>query len=234
MRNLPPLIVVPVQINNCTRALHIFQQITSEKNLTPEMRRYGSDVDLVDQRKQDPHHPRACNEHDDDDDRADTAIEQAVGSASGSARATPSPLGGAGGVRVAMTPAQRGSGGRVARKPPLSSRSERKPPRYIYLQHVVFANLCGVDVLGATNSRLYCISAIFVSSRSEFNEFEGWFQTKCPCRMCSRALPPRPVGARGRASFCRRNYRFELWVSYHLLAFFLCRIVLLFLMYFVA
>ncbi|CAM9871179.1 unnamed protein product, partial [Ectocarpus sp. 12 AP-2014] len=46
------------------------------------------------------------------------------------ARARHSGLGGPGGVKVAMTPAQRGSGGRAARQPPVSSRSERKPPRH--------------------------------------------------------------------------------------------------------
>lgn len=38
-----------------------------------------------------------------------------------------------GGVKVVMTPARRGSGARVARKAPLSTRSERKPPRYFTL-----------------------------------------------------------------------------------------------------
>ena len=61
----------------------------------------------------------------------DSPVERPGGGGSKSTRARPAPVGLAGGVKVAMTPAQRGSGGRVARKAALSSRSERKPPRYL-------------------------------------------------------------------------------------------------------
>ncbi|CAB1108472.1 unnamed protein product [Ectocarpus sp. CCAP 1310/34] len=96
---------------------------TSEDNQTPEVRRCRSDGDLrVDQGD------RLCPPTSDEagDEEAGKPVEGVGGSGSGAAR--PSRLGGPGGVKVAMTPAQRGSGGRAARQPPVSSRSERKPP----------------------------------------------------------------------------------------------------------
>eukprot|EP00903_Cladosiphon_okamuranus_P008755 g8387.t1 len=65
-----------------------------------------------------------------EDDRAGNPLETPGGGGSDSTRARPAPAGIAGGVKVAMTPAQRGSGGRGARRAPLSTRSERKPPRH--------------------------------------------------------------------------------------------------------
>eukprot|EP00752_Nemacystus_decipiens_P006484 g5838.t1 len=74
--------------------------------------------------------PSGYSSDEQDDDGADNPVERPGGGGSESSRATPAPVGIAGGVKVAMTPAQRGSGGRVARKAALSSRSERKPPRH--------------------------------------------------------------------------------------------------------
>lgn len=103
------------------------QTATSEDNQTPEVRRCRSDGELlVDQG--DRLRPPTSDEA--GDEEAGKPAEGVGGSGSGAARARPSGLGGPGGVKVAMTPAQRGSGGRAARQPPVSSRSERKPPRY--------------------------------------------------------------------------------------------------------
>ncbi|CAM9439253.1 unnamed protein product [Ectocarpus sp. 4 AP-2014] len=103
------------------------QTATSEHNQTSEVRRCRSDGDLlVDQG--DRLRPPSSDEA--GDEEAGKPVEGVGGSGSGAARARPSGLGGPGGVKVAMTPAQRGSGGRAARQPPVSSRSERKPPRH--------------------------------------------------------------------------------------------------------
>lgn len=108
--------------------IRMYQQTaTSEDHQTPEVRRCRSDGDLlVDQgdRRRSPESDEAG------DEEAGKPVEGVGGSGSGAARARPSGLGGPGGVKVAMTPARRGSGGRAARQPPVSSRSERKPPRY--------------------------------------------------------------------------------------------------------
>ncbi|CAM9974606.1 unnamed protein product [Ectocarpus sp. 8 AP-2014] len=103
------------------------QAATWEDNQTPKVRRCRSDGDLlVDQG--DRLRPPTSDEA--GDEEAGKPVEGVGGSGSGAARARPSGLGGAGGVKVAMTPAQRGSGGRAARRPPVSSRSERKSPRH--------------------------------------------------------------------------------------------------------
>lgn len=100
----------------------VLQQNVSDNVRAAGLKSRGGDGDPVDQ---------PCGEDTgEDDDRADNSVERAGDGGGGeSARARPSRLEGAGGVKVVTTPAQRGSGGRAARKPPLSSRSERKPPR---------------------------------------------------------------------------------------------------------
>ncbi|CAM9607621.1 unnamed protein product [Ectocarpus sp. 13 AM-2016] len=103
------------------------QTATSEDNQTPEVRRCRSDGDLL-VHQGDRLRPPTSDEA--GDEEANKPVEGIGGSGSGAARARPSGLGGPGGVKVAMTPAQRGSGGRAARQPLVSSRSERKPLRH--------------------------------------------------------------------------------------------------------
>ncbi|CAM9738736.1 unnamed protein product, partial [Ectocarpus fasciculatus] len=103
------------------------QTATSGDNQAPEVRRCRSDGDLLADQG-DRLRPPTSDEA--GDEEAGKPVEGVGGSGSGAARARPSGLGGPGGVKVAMTPAQRGSGGRAARQPPVTSRSERKPPRH--------------------------------------------------------------------------------------------------------
>ena len=116
------------------------------------------------------------------DDRVDHPVKRPGGGGGELTNGRPALTGISGGVKMATTPAQRGSGGRVARKAPLSSRSERKPPRYLVL---------GVECKLRPNlSRLLrCTIAVTVRGLRDRNL--GCFGYSHPWRRSS--LPPSGV-----------------------------------------